>query len=173
MKKAVFLDRDGVINKAIVRDGKPYPPPNLEAVEILAEVKVSMEALKASDWMIVVVTNQPDVARGITSKKEVEKINNHLKYYLPIDIFCTCYHDDKDFCDCRKPNPGASTSVAKNNNIDLNNSYMIGDRWSDIEAGNRAGCKTFFINYSYKEKQPSSYTFQVKSLKEAVNIILG
>lgn len=173
MKKAVFLDRDGVINKAIIIDGKPYPPPSLDAVEILSEVKESMEALQNSNWMIFVVTNQPDVARGKISKEEVEKINNHLKNLLPIDELYTCYHDNNDFCDCRKPKPGVLTSVAKNNNIDLNNSYMIGDRWSDIEAGNRAGCKTFFIDYSYKEKKPSNYTFQVKSLKEAVDIILG
>ena len=173
MKKAVFLDRDGVINKAIIKDSKPYPPSNVDAVEILAGVKISMEALQASNWMIIVITNQPDVARGTTSKKEVEKINNHLKNSLPIDLIYTCYHDDKDFCNCRKPKPGALTSVAKNNKIDLNNSYMVGDRWSDIEAGNRAGCKTFFINNYYNEKQPSNYTYQVKSLKEAVDIILG
>ena len=173
MKKAVFLDRDGVINKAIIIDGKPYPPPNLDAVEILSEVKESMEALQNSNWMIFVVTNQPDVARGKISKEEVEKINNHLKNLLPIDELYTCYHDNNDFCDCRKPKAGVLTSVAKNNNIDLNNSYMIGDRWSDIEAGNRAGCKTFFIDYSYNEKKPSNYTFHVKSLKQAVDIILG
>ena len=172
MEKAVFLDRDGVINRAIIKNGKPYPPINLDSVEILTGVEKSLIALSALGWKIIVVTNQPDVARGIITKEEVEKINNYMKYLLPITDFYTCYHDDNDFCDCRKPKPSSLTCAAKNYNIDLNKSYMIGDRWRDIEAGNRAGCKTFFIDYSYSEKQPVNYTYRVKSLKEAVDIII-
>ena len=173
MKKAVFMDRDGVINQSLVKNGKPYPPPNLGTVKILSGVLESLKALRDANWMVIVVTNQPDVARSITSIDEVEKINEYLKYYLPIDEFYTCYHDNEDLCDCRKPMPGSLTSAAKNNNIDLNNSYMVGDRWSDIEAGKRAGCKTFFIDYNYKEKQPLDFTYRVNSLSEAVDIILG
>ncbi len=172
MNKAVFLDRDGVINKALVKDEKPFSPYNFDALKILPGVKESLKALRDSNWLIIVVTNQPDVSRGKTTKKEVEKINNYLKNTLSIDEIYTCYHDNKDFCDCRKPKPGAFKAAAKNNSIDLNKSFMIGDRWSDIEAGERAGCKTFFIDYSYKEKRPSNFTFKVKSLAEAVDIIL-
>ncbi len=173
MKKAVFLDRDGVINKAIVKNGIPYSPMNLNSVEIIFGVKDSLKALRDADWMTIVVTNQPDVARGKISKKEIEKINTYMKNTLPINEFYTCFHDNNDLCECRKPKPGALTLAAKKNNIDLNCSYMIGDRWKDIEAGKRAGCKTIFINYFYKEKQPTDYTFQVKSLSEAIKIILG
>ena len=173
MKKAVFLDRDGVINKAIVKNGKPCSPMDLNSVEIIFGVKDSLKALRDADWMTIVVTNQPDVARGKISKKEVEKINTYMKNTLPINEFYTCIHDNNDLCECRKPKPGELTLAAKNNNIDLNCSYMIGDRWKDIEAGKRAGCKTIFINSFYKEKQPTDYTFQAKSLSEAVKIILG
>lgn len=172
MRKAIFLDRDGVINKAIVINGKPFPPHNLNDVKILKEVKKSMDLLKASNWMIIVITNQPDVSRGITSRYKVEKINSYLKHKLPIDEIYTCYHDDKENCKCRKPKPGALKLAAKNNNIDLDKSYMIGDRRGDIEAGNVAGCKTFFIDYNYDEIKPLDFTFQVKSLKEATDIIL-
>ena len=172
MNKAVFLDRDGVINKALVKDGKPFSPYNFNDLKILPGVKKSLRALKESNWLIIVVTNQPDVARGKITKEEVEKINNFLKNTLSVDEIYTCYHDNKDFCDCRKPLPGALKVAAKNNSIDLNKSFMIGDRWSDIEAGDSAGCKTFFIDYSYKEKRPSNFTFKVKSLVEAVDIIL-
>ena len=173
MKKTIFLDRDGVINKAIVLNGKPYPPPNLDDVKICKGVRESMDLLKASNWMIIVVTNQPDVARGITSRFKVEKINSYLKQRLPIDEIYTCYHDDNDNCECRKPKPGFLKLAAKNNIINLSESYMIGDRWSDIEAGEIAGCKTFFIDNDYNEKKPLNFTFRVKSLKEATDIILG
>lgn len=173
MKKAIFLDRDGVINKAFVINGKPYPPYKLTDVKILNGVKKAMSLLKSSQWMIIVITNQPDVSRGITSQLKVEKINDFLKLKLPIDEIYTCYHDNNDYCECRKPKPGSIKLAAKNNTIDLKESYMIGDRWSDIEAGKIAGCKTIFIDNNYIEKKPFNYTFRVKSLKEATDIILG
>tara|TARA_S200000501_G_C20594774_1_gene643199 strand:+ start:75 stop:605 length:531 start_codon:yes stop_codon:yes gene_type:complete len=173
MTKAIFLDRDGVIINSIVIDGKPYAASKLEYIKILPNVKESLDILISGDWKIFVVTNQPDVARGIISKEDVEEINTYLEKILPITRFYTCYHDDEDFCNCRKPKPGFLISAALNNNIDLNKSYMIGDRWKDIEAGKRAGCKTFFIDYDYKEKKPTNYTYRVRSLNEAVKIIMG
>jgi len=173
MRRAVFLDRDGVINRAMVRNGKPYPPANLAEVEILPGVGAAMAALHAAGWMLVVVTNQPDVARGTTLRSDVEEINNFLQQLLPIDEFRTCYHDSGDGCTCRKPLPGALLDSANANNIDLAASFMVGDRWRDTEAGTNAGCQTIFIDYSYDEKQPETIDFSVRSLAEAANIILG
>lgn len=173
MQRAVFLDRDGVINRALVRDGKPYPPANLAAVEILPGVSDALSALHDADFMLIVVTNQPDVARGTTPQAVVEEINNHLGHRLPIDEFRTCYHDSGDGCSCRKPLPGLLLAAATQHGIDLGRSYMVGDRWRDTEAGQRAGCKTFFIDYGYAEKQPESINFRVRSLSEAARIILG
>lgn len=172
MNKAVFLDRDGVINKALVKDGKPFPPLTLDDLEILPKVRESLQALRNSNWLNIVVTNQPDVARANVKKEEVEKINNYLNEELPIDCIYTCYHDNKDLCSCRKPKPGILILAAKKYDINLKKSYMIGDRWSDIEAGKKAGCKTFFIEYNYKEKKAFGFTYKTKSLADAVKIIL-
>ena len=172
-KRAVFLDRDGVINRAIVRDGKPYPPANLAALEILPGVADAMCSLREAGWMLIVVTNQPDVARGITSLASVELINQHLQQCLPIDEFRTCFHDGSDGCTCRKPLPGSLIAAANSHGIDLESSYMVGDRWRDIEAGESAGCKTIFLDYGYDEKQPKDFNHRVCSLAEAADIILG
>lgn len=173
MRRAVFLDRDGVINRAIVRDGKPYPPASLAELEILPGVLEALQKLHDANYLLVVVTNQPDVARGTSKRKEVEIINALLSSQLPIDDFKTCYHDSGDKCNCRKPLPGALLEAAKEHNIDLSKSFMVGDRWRDIEAGASAGCKTFFINYRYAEQKPDAPNFIVSSLLEAKKIILG
>ena len=173
MRRAVFLDRDGVINRAMVRDGKPYPPANLAEMEILPGVLDALTKLHNAEFMLIVVTNQPDVARGTTPMASVEEINHYLYSCLPIDEFRTCYHDSGDGCDCRKPLPGAIMAAAIQHGIALGGSYMVGDRWRDIEAGQRAGCKTIFIDYGYDEKQPESVNYRVRSLKEASQFILG
>lgn len=172
MRRAIFLDRDGVINRATVRNGKPYPPACLEEVEILPGVAPALDKLHDANYFLIVITNQPDVARGTMLKVEVEKINSYLLAQLPIDAFKTCYHDAKDCCQCRKPLPGALFAAAEEYQIDLSKSFMVGDRWRDIEAGASAGCKTFFINYRYNEQQPETPNFIVSSLLEAQKIIL-
>jgi len=173
MARAVFLDRDGVINRAVVRDGKPYPPANLAEMEILPGVEDALRLLKAAGYLLIVVTNQPDVARGTTPRETVEKINDFLRSALPVDDFRTCYHDSGDGCDCRKPLPGALLAAARQYAIDLPTSFMVGDRWRDIEAGEKAGCKTIFIDYGYNEKQPETPDYRVLSLRDAADVILG
>jgi len=173
LRRAVFLDRDGVINRAIVREGKPYPPTSLEELEILPGVREALQKLHDANYLLVVVTNQPDVARGTARREDVELMNAFLLSQLPIDDFKICYHDSEDKCSCRKPLPGSLFEAAQEHNIDLSKSFMVGDRWRDIEAGQRAGCKTFFLNYRYTEQQPEMPDFIVSSLVEAEKIILG
>jgi D-glycero-D-manno-heptose 1,7-bisphosphate phosphatase len=153
MARAVFLDRDGVINRTLVRDGKPYPPRNVGELEILPGVAEALKQLHNVGFKLIVVTNQPDVARGTQTRAMVEEINTALRSRLPIDEFRVCYHDDADQCACRKPRAGALLQSAQEFGIDLKASFMIGDRWRDIEAGRRAGCKTIFIDYHYAEKE--------------------
>ena len=172
-KAAVFLDRDGVINRAVVRAGKPYPPATAGELEILPGVSAALAELKTAGYCLVVVTNQPDVARGIATREAVDAINDKIRETLPLDGIFTCLHDSMDNCHCRKPKPGLLIDAAKELDIDLAASFMVGDRWRDIEAGQRAGCKTFFIDYGYAEKQPESYDFRVRSLLEAAQIILN
>lgn len=169
--RAVFLDRDGVLNRAILRDGKPYPPANLAEVEILPGVVEAIQILKEAGFVLIVVSNQPDVARGITSKEVVESINAYLLKKLPLDQFIMCYEDGDDSY-CRKPRPGMLIAGAREFDVDLKTSFMIGDRWRDIEAGNAAGCRTIFIDYSYNEKKDDSYHYKVNSLLDAANIII-
>lgn len=172
MRLAVFLDRDGVINRAPVREGKPYPPANVGEMEILPGVPEALASLHAAGFMLIVVTNQPDVARGTTPMAVVEEINSHLAGSLLIDEFRTCYHDDGDGCDCRKPLPGSLIAAARQHDIDMAGSYMVGDRWRDIEAGQAAGCRTIFIDHGYAEKQPVAFNHSVRSLDGAARIIL-
>lgn len=172
-KPAVFLDRDGVINRAIVRDGEPNPPHALDQVEILPGVAQALRSLKEAGFLTVVVSNQPDVARGAISRERVESINRHLGTALGIDHFQVCYHDDSDRCHCRKPKPGLLQDAAALLGIDLGRSFLVGDRWRDIEAGKAAGCKSIWIDHDYKERRPDDFDFRAASLWDASRWIIS
>jgi len=172
-RRAVFLDRDGVINRAMVRDGKPYPPATVDAVEILPGVADGLARLHDAGFRLVVVTNQPDIARGTQGRDVVDAIHAHLASMLPIDEFRVCAHDDRDACACRKPKPGLLEDAARAADIDLAASFMVGDRWRDIEAGRTAGCRTVFIDYHYEERRPENPDVIVPSFPDAVDWILG
>lgn len=171
--KAVFLDRDGVINEAVVKEMRPFPPNNLEELKIIAGVEEALINLSNKGFKLIVVTNQPDVKRGKTSLEQVNKINIYLQEILPIDAIYCCFHDDQDNCNCRKPKPGLIEKAYDEFSINSSETYMVGDRWRDVEAGFAAGCRTFFIDYGYNEKQPTNFDFRVQSLLEASKIILG
>lgn len=173
LKRAVFLDRDGVLNRASLRDGKAKPPLTLADLQILPGVKEALARLDAAGFDLVVVTNQPDVARGLFPKATVEAINAALAAELPLDEFRVCYHDDADGCDCRKPAPGLLLAAARERGLDLSASFMVGDRWRDVEAAQRAGCTPVFIDYAYPERPPTGHFVRVKSLTEAADFILG
>lgn len=171
--RAVLLDRDGVLNKAIIRDGKPYPPASLNEVVILPGARFALPILKREGFFLVGITNQPDVARGKQNREVVESINNYLLDQLPILEIFVCYHDNKDNCDCRKPKSGLIHKAAKKYDVDLAQSYMIGDRWKDIEAGKRAGCKTIFINYQYDENPTDlEPDYSVNDVSKIIEIII-
>jgi D-sedoheptulose 7-phosphate isomerase len=171
--RAVFLDRDGVINRAFVRDGKPFPPPTLQELEILPGVPEALHDLKSHGFKLLVVTNQPDVGRGKQSQQSLEAMHQALRARLPLDDILVCCHTDKDHCDCRKPMPGMLLEAAKKHSVDLASSFMVGDRWRDIEAGYNAGCKTILIDYGYSEKPPDREPdLRVASLREAADWII-
>ncbi len=174
MRRAVFLDRDGVLNEAVVRHGKPYPPEDPAEIRVPPGTAEALASLRQRGFLLLVVTNQPDVKRGTQPREAVDHINRHLRTLLPLDDVLTCYHDDSDKCDCRKPRPGLIVSAGQRYGVDLENSYMIGDRWRDIDAGASAGCKTIWIDYGYREQPPSSTpNARVRSLPEAVDWILA
>jgi D-glycero-D-manno-heptose 1,7-bisphosphate phosphatase len=168
--RVVFLDRDGVINRAEVRDGVPLPPATLDALEILPGVPAALSRLKAAGFRLVVVTNQPDVARGRQRRAVVEAMHADLAARLPLDEIRTCYHDDADRCACRKPLPGL---LLQGPPVDLAASVMVGDRWRDVEAGRRAGCATVLVDNGAGEPLPHEPDVRVSSLAEAADWILA
>jgi len=173
-RRAAFLDRDGVLNRAIVRNGKPYPPAALGDLEILPDAPAALGALRAAGLLLIGVTNQPDVARGTQRREVVESMNAALLEALRLDDLFVCYHDDRDECDCRKPRPGLLLRAAAKHGIDLGSSFLVGDRWKDVAAARAAGCAAILIDYGYAESGPDSSAPDrtVGSLSEAVEWIL-
>ena len=165
MRKAIFLDRDGVVNHSVVKNGKPYPPRTLSELKIIEGSAEAIRILNKS-YLVFIITNQPDISRGTLTNANLNLIHSYLLKTLEINEIFTCTHDDHDKCFCRKPKPGMIVSAAKKYNIDLKKSYVVGDRWKDIEAGINAGCKTVFIDYGYSEKKPENYDHAVKTLLE-------
>jgi D-glycero-D-manno-heptose 1,7-bisphosphate phosphatase len=169
MRRAVFLDRDGVLNRAVVRDGKPYAPPTLEEFEILPDVPAALEALHGAGFLLIVVTNQPDIAAGIQRRDIVEEMHRRLRATLPLDDIRVCYERADA---CYKPAPGMLLDAARERRIDLERSYMVGDRWRDIGAGKAAGCFTIFIDRGYHEGLKDVPDAVCADLGEATVVIL-
>jgi D-glycero-D-manno-heptose 1,7-bisphosphate phosphatase len=171
----VFLDRDGVINRALVREGKPYPAAALEEFEILPGVAEACRELKAAGYLLVVATNQPDVGRGTLAQEAVEAIHRFMCRQLPLDRVEVCYHPGKgqSECDCRKPRPGMLIRAARELGINLKQSWMVGDRWRDIDCGQAAGCRTILVERSYAEELRHPPDYRAASLREAAKKILG
>ena len=176
-RKAVFLDRDGVLNRPLIREGKPYPAETLEQFEIYPEVPDACRQLKEAGFLLVVVTNQPDVARGAQTRATVDAMHRKMLDVLPqIARVEVCWHagiEWADPCDCRKPQPGMVLRAAKALKIDLSQSFLIGDRWQDIDCGHGAGCRTVFIDRHYSEELKRPPNWSVQSFGQAVEVILG
>lgn len=173
MNRAVFIDRDGVINRAVVRAGKPYPPNSLEEFELLPGVPEAVRSLRDAGYRVIVATNQPDVGAGRQTQQEVERIHAHLRDVLQVDDIKVCYHTDADACACRKPKPGMLLDAARDWQIDLGASVMVGDRWRDVDAGKAAGCRTVLVESGYDERAAEGYDAAVDSLLGASRWILN
>jgi len=171
MRRAVFLDRDGVLNRTEVRGGAPRPPASVAEVELLPGVEEALGLLAGEGLLLVVVTNQPDVARGTLRKDDVERIHEHLMGRLPLDAVFACYHDDADGCECRKPRPGLLRAAADEHGIDLRGSFLVGDRWRDIEAGRAAGCVTLLLSRPYSQRERCAPDHEAQDLGTAARII--
>ena len=168
MKKAIFFDRDGVINKVVFRNGnyqKPIAPWNINEFKIFPGIKKSFCNLKNLGFKIFVVTNQPDIAKGIIDSCFVSRLNKIILQELPVDEIAVCPHEDKNMCDCRKPKPGMIVSLSKKWGVDCKNSFLVGDSWKDIEAGETAQCTTMLLERHYNTHVKADY--KIKNLCQA------
>ncbi|MDR1166474.1 MAG: HAD-IIIA family hydrolase [Deltaproteobacteria bacterium] len=173
-RPAVFLDRDGVLNEAVVRDGKPYPPADADSLVIPPDTLPLLRELKEAGYWLICVTNQPDVARGTRTLTNVLAMCARVSASLPLDATRVCLHDGADRCPCRKPQPGMLLEAAAEFSISLAQSFMVGDRASDVGAGRAAGTRTIFIDRGYREPPPDPPADFVRgSLAEAVALILS
>lgn len=173
MRRAVFLDRDGVLNRSLIRNGRPYAPLRLEDFHIIPEAIQALRSLKQAGYLLVIVTNQPEIARGTLAPAVLDAMHKRLKAQLPIDAIKACCEEDGPACTCYKPKPGMLLGAAAEMDIDLAASYMIGDRWRDVGAGYSAGCRTIFIDYGYDERRPDAPDAVVSNVAEAAELILS
>lgn len=175
-RRAVFLDRDGVLNRPSIREGRPYPPATLEEFQLYPDAAEAATRLKAANFLLVVVTNQPDVGRGTQERSQVEAIHRQLQTAIPeIDRIEVCFHaGDRygELCDCRKPKPGMLFRSAAELGIDLAASYLIGDRWRDVDCAHAAGCRSVFIDRGYDEALRKAPDFTAAGLAEAADAVL-
>ena len=173
LNRAVFLDRDGVINQAQVRDGHPFSPADMTEFFWVEPIKEVTLELKSLGYLLFCVTNQPDVGRGLQSREVVESFHTAILTELPIEKIFACYHDDSDQCSCRKPRPGLIVDAQKEYSLDLSASWLVGDRWKDIDAGTAAGCNTVFLEYEYDEKLRTKPDHTISKLAQLVPLIRG
>ncbi len=173
MRRAVFLDRDGTVNRAEIRAGRSYPPATTEEFCLLPGADEAIASLRAGGYVVVVVTNQPDVATGVQTRFTVEAMHDRLRDLTAVDDIRVCYHVDADGCACRKPRPGMLLEAARAWGVDLRESWMVGDRWRDVEAGLAAGCRTVWIRTALDERAATGHHVEVDSLLEASRVILS
>jgi len=175
-RPAVFLDRDGVLNRTLVRDALPFPPATVEEFEIYPDAGEGCARLKDAGFVLIVITNQPDVGRGTQSRKTVEAMHAKLRAAVPaLDAIEVCYHagsNNGDPCDCRKPKPGMVLRAAASHGVDLKRSFVIGDRWRDVDCAHAAGCRAVFIDRGYREPLREKPEFTVATFREAIAVIL-
>lgn len=173
VRKALFLDRDGTLIKSFEQNGIPHPPTSISEVEPLPGVEKALRIFESIGFTAVVITNQPDVFRESKNMQNVIDINNMVLKIFNLSHIYTCFHDDIHKCKCRKPKPGLLHMAARDLNISLNKSLMVGDRWRDIQAGQSVGCECYFIDHGYREQEPVSPYTRVRSLLDVAEMKKG
>lgn len=152
--RAVFLDRDGVLTIPQFRDGRSFAPRSLSEFKVYPDAPLAVRRLREAGFLVVVATNQPDVANGLTRREIVEEMHRRLHEAMPLDAIKVCFHSKGEGCACRKPRPGMLVEASRELGIDLASSFMVGDRSSDVEAGRAAGCRAVFVDLGYMAEEP-------------------
>ena len=168
MKRAVFLDRDGVINEPVLENGRAVAPTVLDDFVFIPGIHQFARALRDAGFSIVVVTNQPDVVYKNLDVNVVDSMHALIRSEIPVDDILACFHADKDNCLCRKPKPGMLFSAARDMDLDLGNSFMIGDTWRDMQAGKAANCRTILLNRDFGITRLEAADVVVRNFGEAL-----
>jgi len=172
LRRAVFLDRDGVLNHLVARRGGGlFSPPTAAEFRLVDGVGAMVEGFKAAGYVVLVATNQPDIARGLMAPAELEDMHRRLMAAAAVDEILVCPHDDADGCSCRKPKPGLITQAAARLGLDLGKSYMVGDSAKDMGAAAAAGVAGILLDRPYN--QEVSCHRRVDSLESASAFILA
>ncbi len=169
--KAFFFDRDGIINKSAIKNNKPFSPRYPKDLVLNYELSNFIKKLKEKNYLIIIVTNQPDIKNGKLTNYSLKVINSKIQKYFLVDDIYVCTHGKNDNCMCRKPKPGMLKKAGKKWNIEFEKSYMIGDRWKDIEAGASMNCRTIYIDYNYDEPKPKLYDYKFNSISKMIKEI--
>lgn len=170
-RRAVFLDRDGVLNETVLVDGNLAPPRNEDEFRLIEGVVDAVDRLRFAGFVLIVVTNQPDVARGTQTIDVIEAMHEKLRSLIAIDDIVTCVHDDGDACPCRKPKPGMLNGAILRYGLDPTRSFMVGDRWRDVTAGRLAGCTTVLVGPDWESPMPDEPDLRARDLREAADMI--
>lgn len=169
LRSAVFLDRDGVLNEIVERDGQPASPRSLDELRLVPDLE-AVNRLADAGHLVFITTNQPDVARGHVGSDVIEGVMDRIRSRVHVDDTRVCTHEDADACACRKPKPGMLMDLARHWHVDLARSWMIGDMWQDVAAARAAGCRSVLIRTAYN--RDASADLEADTLAEAVERVL-
>ncbi len=169
MRKAIFLDRDGIINNVILKNEKPFSPRSFKEFDLREGIRDVLDSFKKLGFINIIVSNQPDIARGLLERQDLDEMSRVIRENLPVDDIYVCTHDNDDNCHCRKPKPGMLTDAVEKWEIDISKSFLIGDNWKDIDAGKNAGCTTILLDYPYNKK--ISADFRIENFESAIKIV--
>ena len=145
MKRAVFIERDGILNEVRTGPKQQITPIGLEDFKILTSVSEALKKLKAVGYVVIATTNQPGLSRGYQSRRELDRMHELLRGNLPLDDIMVCPHDEADHCPCRKPRSGLLVEAAFKWHLNLDHSFVVSDKWQDAEAARTAGCTSLLV----------------------------
>lgn len=171
MRRAIFFDRDGVINNAVLRKGRPYSPIDWSEFSWVSGIQYVSQKLKEAGFLLFCITNQPDVGRRLQDHSMIEAFHQYILENLPLEKIYACY-DCNDENPLRKPKPGMILELCKQYELDLEDCWVVGDRWKDVDAGNAAGCRTIFLDYGYDEALKSTPDYIISDLHELISLII-
>ena len=146
MKRAVFIERDSILNEVRSGPKQQIPPMGLEDFKIISEAAEPLKKLKAVGFVLIATTNQPGLSRGDQSRRELDRMHDMLRRSFPLDDIMLCPHDEADQCPCRKPRPGLLIEAAFKWHLNLDHSFVVSDKWQDAEAARSAGCTSLLVN---------------------------